>query len=76
MSTVGRLYLDLTPRENDSASLLAFLPDADTVDDKYWDTFEEQLRRDFRTGETVSIDGWVLARSECRLYGLLYLLVR
>ena len=74
LRTVGRLYLDSASDEGDIAALLGHLPDAESVDDAYWEMFEERVRADFRAGETVSVEGWVLSRSECRLYGLLSLL--
>ena len=74
LKTTGRLYLDSAPDEDDVATLLQFLPDADSIDDGYWDAFTNQMRSDFVAGETISLKGWVLSRSECRLYGLLHLI--
>jgi len=74
LKTVGRMYLNSTPEEEDVAALLQSLPNADKVDDAYWDAFSGQMRSEFVAGETVSLEGWVLSRSECRLYGLLHLL--
>ena len=71
MRTVGRMYLETAPEEEDVAVLLQFLPEAESLDDAYWDVFEDRMRSDFSAGDTVSLEGWVLSRSECRLYGLL-----
>ncbi len=73
LRTVGRLYLESTSAEREVAELLHFFPDAETIDAEYWDAFTLQIRADFADGETVSLNGWVLSRSECRLYGLLHL---
>ena len=73
LRTAGRLYLESTPSEGNLASLLGFLPKADRVDGAYWRAFDERMRADFSEGETVSLESWVLSRSECRLYALLHL---
>lgn len=74
--TVGKMYLEAVPEEADTEKLLQYLPNAETLDETYWDTLHTQVRSDFIAGQTVSLDGWVLSQSECRLYGLLFLLAQ
>lgn len=74
LQIVGRLYIESTPDEGDVGILLNSLPDADAANDDYWDVFSRQMQADFVAGQTVTLEGWVLSRSECRLYGLLHLL--
>ena len=76
LKTAGALYLESTPDEGNLAALLKLLPQADSSDVPYWDSFTERLQADFTAGQTVSLEGWVLSRTECRLYGLLHLLTQ
>lgn len=68
--TLGRRVIEVTG-ENDLATLLATLP----VDDG--DPLERaaiQVRDDFRAGNTIVVDGWVLAASEARAAAALALI--
>lgn len=67
---VGTRYLATHPDENDLATLLAALP---PVDDDPVTAAAARLRDDFARGETVVVDGWVLARSEARAAAILAL---
>ncbi|MFP6581070.1 MAG: hypothetical protein VCD00_00790 [Candidatus Hydrogenedentota bacterium] len=74
LRTVGRMYIELTPKEGDVGILLQNLPNTDALDADYWDVFSSRIKSDFVAGETVTLQGWLLSQSECRLYGLLHLL--
>ena len=78
-AAVGRAYLARYPAEAPPARLVAGI-----VDGWERDGFDaaragrgalrrrlgEQVRRDFARGRVVSVDGWVLAESEARLFAL------
>ena len=78
-AAVGRVYLARHPAEAAPARLVAGI-----VDGWERDGFDaaragsaalrrrlgEQVRRDFARGRVVSVDGWMLAASEARLFAL------
>ena len=80
----GRLYLDAHPGEADLERLLA------TIDRRlkeshgrgiYHDNpqqlaehLDRQVRDDFRRGEMVKVDNWLLSRTEARIYACYALL--
>lgn len=68
--TLGRRVIEVTG-ENDLAALLALLPsgDGDPVE-----RAAAQVRDDFRAGDTIVVDGWVLAASEARASAALTLI--
>jgi hypothetical protein len=72
---IGRRYLELYPREAEPALLSRKLllgmqgSDPQTVRT----VVRQRIRRDLRCGEVVRIDGWLLARSECRACALVAL---
>jgi hypothetical protein len=76
---VGEAYLAATPAEANVARLTSgvvgslprmpdLLIDVDAADLRA--AIAEVIREDFRTERTVVIDGWILARTEARLYAL------
>jgi hypothetical protein len=82
-AVIGRRYLLRHPEESETGILVAELErraasrglslsgrcGADLAK-----TLAELRRQDFAAGETACVDGWVLARSEARLYALAALL--
>lgn len=74
---IGVRYLAQTAHECDAAVLAAELPAGCAVAptsrqafDDIRQTIDAQRQRDFATGDTVIIDGWILARTEARLCAL------
>lgn len=74
---VGMSYLAQAARECDAAVLAAELPAGCAVAptsrqafDELRQTIDAQRQRDFAAGDTVIIDGWILARTEARLCAL------
>jgi hypothetical protein len=75
---VGRRYLAIAPSEANVGSLLEHLglaasPSDDGDEHRTHTRFAERRRREFANGDTVVIDGWILARSEARLCALIAL---
>lgn len=69
--TIGTRYRELYP-DDDPSAVGDLVPE--TEDDEGLDLqqrFAEQVRADFDAGDTVDVDGWVLARSEARIAALL-----
>ncbi|WP_142850605.1 hypothetical protein [Telmatospirillum sp. J64-1] len=68
---VGRQYLERNPGEASREALLAAL---DLPPDIGWDDLADLLpsllERDFRAGNTLYVDNWMLARCEARLCAL------
>ncbi len=63
---IGRRYLSRYPDERASRALAAELQRASGHDPAAARTdLRARVRRDFERGDTVLLDGWVLARSEC-----------
>lgn len=69
---VGRRYLVLESNEADIAVLLAALPanEPDINMRTLRAAIQRRRERDFREGNVVLIDGWVMARTEARLCAL------
>jgi hypothetical protein len=76
---VGRAYLRAHPSEADPERLVAGITgdweqgpaELDRLGrDALRLRLREQIRTDFAQGRTVLVDGWVLAASEARLFGL------
>lgn len=74
---IGVRYLAQATHECDAAVLAAELPAGCAVAptsrqafDDIRETIDAQRQRDFAAGDTVIIDGWILARTEARLCAL------
>jgi hypothetical protein len=73
---LGRRYRDLVPAERDAAALRAAILASRPLSERLGLTqgsMPEQIRRDFSRGQTVVLDGWLLAQTEarqCALYSL------
>lgn len=75
--TIGTRYLQQSPEEARPEVLARCLfPGAagtacgPAALDRLRQALDEQRRRDFTAGDTVLIDGWILARTEARLCAL------
>ena len=75
VAALGRRYRDAVPSENNAhvleAAILAGAPGDASVEPRRW--LADRVQRDFAQGETVTVDGWVLSRTEARqaaLYSL------
>ena len=68
--TLGRRVIDITG-ESDLATLLAALPPADGDP---LAAAADRIRADFRAGDTIVVDGWILAASEARATAVIALL--
>jgi hypothetical protein len=71
VADLGRRYRETVPAEDDPRALeAAILADAPTSA-RTW--LDDQVQRDFATGRTVTLNGWVLSLTEARqsaLYSL------
>jgi hypothetical protein len=72
---VGRSYLAQVPEDADRDRLVAILfreegAHAGMSADALRAQFARARMRDFESGDTVTVDGWVLARTEARLCAL------
>jgi len=74
---IGARYLALAPQESAPGFLAACLFPADGAGtcgeadpDRLRRALDDRRRRDFAAGDTVLIDGWILARTEARLCAL------
>ncbi|UEM22355.1 hypothetical protein JL100_006305 [Skermanella mucosa] len=71
---IGRAYLETAADEADPAKLVTLIvgdgADGGTADGDLLRHVAERQRADFAAGRTVKLDGWVLSRTEARLYAL------
>lgn len=68
---LGRLYLRDHPDESDASALLNLLNVAAPLDaTALRHRIAEQRMADFRSGHLISIEGWLLARTEARACAL------
>ena len=71
---IGRVYVEQNANEVDLDNLATQLGlTRGTVSNKKKAEFKERFRTEFKCGETLTIDGWILARSEVYLYAMLAL---
>jgi hypothetical protein len=75
---VGLRYLAHFPAESDRGLLRRTLSHtligcSPTSPDNLRETLRNRCRQEFMTSATVLVDGWVLARSEARVYALVAL---
>jgi hypothetical protein len=66
---LGLRYLSLHPEERD----VAFLHAATLAGARGVEALRARCREDFRRGDTLLIERWLLARTECRLCALVAL---
>ena len=76
---IGEAYLAVVPEERDASVLFAALaPEGETPDEWWAAVSVRELRRtmraaahaDFAANAVVDLEGWQLARTECRLAAL------
>lgn len=75
----GKAYLQKTPKENNKEQLIQLLAKdgvvANTTDEKaIHDYLAAAIQKDFESGNTVTVKGWVLALTEARQCALFSLL--
>ena len=70
---LGLAYLSEHPGERDPGFLHAATLKGVGAGARALRRLRERCREDFARGDTVRIDGWVLARTECRLCALVAL---
>ena len=75
----GESYLQKTPSENNEDKLIQLLAGNDAIaksgDEKAIHQYlDEKIKRDFETGKTVMVKGWVLSLTEARQCALFSLL--
>lgn len=63
VQSLGKKYLKTYPQESTSHVLRSFIP-------RTRSGIRKQIIRDFESGNLVSLDGWLLARTECRVCAL------
>jgi hypothetical protein len=71
---VGRRYLDSNAGEADRERLADLL--TENLDPSAGDLTQQMMaavRNDFRLGQTVTVDGWLLSRTEARICAIAYL---
>lgn len=67
MRVVGRRYLELHPEEN----LAALVAELRLV--RGFTALESEIRKQFVTGDVVRVEGWILSRTEVRIYAMVAL---
>ncbi len=75
-SVLGHRYLEMFPNEESISRLSTLLFGEDLERhpaNATWAALNAKVRTDFETSNIVKIDGWVLARSECRFCALVAL---
>ena len=74
IDSIGKTYLEKTSNEANSRTLVRLLSaDAPTDTTAIPNFIEQRTDRDFETGETVMVNGWILSVTEarrCALYSL------
>lgn len=80
---LGRAYLSLNPAENDFDVLSKAVNTAltkngvsvvDLKTERGFNQVSDVIKAEFARDDAVLVDGWVLSRTEARLYGLIALL--
>lgn len=71
---IGNLYRKQHPDEKSVQNLVSLLSDSLSTENGSIELFiAKRIREDFKTGSTVTIDGWILSTTEgrqCALYSL------
>lgn len=67
ISTIGNKYRLQIPNEKKERSLVKLLlADASTGSDTSTLSIDQKIKKDFETGNTVTVDGWILSVTEAR----------
>jgi hypothetical protein len=75
ISALGKIYLDSFPKENHERTLLRYLKKDSAANGNIEKSLEENIVSDFRSGNTIMLDGWILSMTEarqCALFSKLY----
>ena len=74
ISAIGKQYRLQTPAEKSERQLVKrLLEDVSDEKDRVTEHLEERIIKDFETGNTIIIDGWILSMTEarqCALYSI------
>lgn len=71
VAQIGRMYLKIAQGERNLAYLENVL---ETESPEFERNMQGRIRDEYRAGLTLTIDGWVIARTEARLSAAFYLL--
>ena len=66
ISLIGDQYLKQVPNENSERILVSLLPNDSSSDINSVQFVQQQITNDFKSGETIIIDGWILSKTEAR----------
>jgi hypothetical protein len=68
-AALGQRYLLIAPREADEDRLIGFLTDRHSIR-PVREQVSARIAEDFTGGRTLRLDGWIVSRSEARLFAL------
>jgi len=72
ITSIGNGYMAQTPEENSENALAkALIDDISGSHDEMVSSLKQKVANDFKNGDIVMIDGWILSRTEARQCGLL-----
>ncbi|MEO0528477.1 MAG: hypothetical protein AAFZ89_14690 [Bacteroidota bacterium] len=63
---IGNQYRMGMPEEDNEKSLVGLLNVGDQNKYKAIETLQKEIQKDFDTGNTIILDGWILSRTEAR----------
>ena len=63
---IGELYLKQVPNENSERKLVSLLRNSTSLNINIDDIVQQQITNDYKSGETIMIDGWILSKTEAR----------
>jgi hypothetical protein len=74
-AVLGSAYLERNPDEADPDTLVSILlqgvpAEVTAARESLAPRLRERNRRDFEAGDVIELDGWILGRTEARLYAL------
>ncbi len=67
ISEIGSIYREKFSDENNEQKLVALLLNNASIDDNQnGERLNQQITKDYKTDNTIMIDGWVLSKTEAR----------
>lgn len=67
ISEMGERYLKQYPQENTERKLVELLTEGDFMEQSdFSESVTSRIGEDYKTGNTVTLDGWILSVTECR----------
>jgi len=63
---IGEQYLKLVPNENSERKLVSLLQTNSSHEINTIQIVQQQITDDYKSGETIIIDGWILSKTEAR----------